>query len=93
MYFMTMSSLDDEDHFGLVGAPQLTASTLGLSALSAMIGFVRARVHSRHCMAGYNAWPRRGRGWSGVIAHSPLKSGPPPRLTGLHQLGMKLPQQ
>ena len=42
-----MSSLDDEDRFGPVGAPQLTAFGLGLSALLAMIGFVKARVHSR----------------------------------------------
>jgi len=57
-----MSSLDDEDRFGPVGAPQLTASGLGLSGLLAMIEFVMARVHSRYRTGGYNAGPRCGRG-------------------------------
>jgi hypothetical protein len=50
-----MSSLDDEDRFGPIDAPQLTASGLGLSGLLATIGFVEARMHSRHCRRGYNA--------------------------------------
>src|SRR5215467_4000210 len=57
-----MSSLDDDDRFGPVGAPQLTASGLGLSGLLAMIGFVVARVHLRYRTGGYNVWLRRGRG-------------------------------
>jgi hypothetical protein len=39
-----MSSLAEEDGFGPVGAPQLTASRLGLSELLAVIGFVEPRV-------------------------------------------------
>jgi|SRR5215468_5673361 len=57
-----MSSLDDEDRFGPVDAPQLTASGLGLFGLSAVIGFVEARVHSGYYTEGYNAWSRGGRG-------------------------------
>ena len=72
-----MSSLDDEDRFGPVGAPQLTAFGLGLSALLAMIGFVKARVHSRHCTGGYNACRWCGRGLEMLIRAEPCCKGPP----------------